>query len=193
MKTSRTLATADEIRAYLVGQLNMALTRPGMYGGEQALSMLVDHLLVVESRPEECHESAMASVYAEFAHRCDWLLPERVLPMKEYEALRGRARQWAAEDRTWADVTAEFGSPSVRFGARDPRSVKTAVYIGEDPAQPMVVFHLGAGRAVSEAQHEQQQAVLLAVRCGDGPLPTTFTFAPEGYRRTPPPDRPCGT
>ncbi|MFF5170768.1 hypothetical protein ACFY25_34605 [[Kitasatospora] papulosa] len=54
MPTSRSLAAPDEIRAYLIDQLNLALRRPGMFGteGELALRMLMDHLLFVECQPE---------------------------------------------------------------------------------------------------------------------------------------------
>lgn len=51
MPTPRSLAASDEIRAYLVDQLNHALRRPGMYGRELALRMLMDHLLFVEREP----------------------------------------------------------------------------------------------------------------------------------------------
>ncbi|MEO3852040.1 hypothetical protein ABGB09_31145 [Streptomyces sp. B8F3] len=135
------LAAVEEIHAHLVDQLNLALRRPGMHGGETALRILVDHLLFVEREPEAWAElkqdwedrglwtptgiagalqdlfptradcDNIASVYAEFVHRRGWLKPYRVLTREEYEALTGRVRQWAAAGRTWPDVTAEFGLP----------------------------------------------------------------------------------
>ncbi|MFD6245602.1 hypothetical protein ACFWGG_10525, partial [Streptomyces roseolus] len=96
--------------------------------------MLMDHLLFVECRPEawaeqqriwedrgawsgtgvagafrglipdRCYECGVASVYAEFAHRCGWLKPDRVLDRDEYAALQRMARQWAREDRVWTDI-----------------------------------------------------------------------------------------
>ncbi|WP_369269210.1 hypothetical protein AB5J55_03430 [Streptomyces sp. R11] len=51
MTESRASASAEEIHAYLVEQLNPALRRPGMFGGETALWMLVDHLLFMEGQP----------------------------------------------------------------------------------------------------------------------------------------------
>lgn len=58
MPTSRSLAASDEIRAYLVDQLNLALRRPGMFGreSEPALRMLMDHLLFVECQPKALAE-----------------------------------------------------------------------------------------------------------------------------------------
>ncbi|MFF8610683.1 hypothetical protein ACF06X_32770 [Streptomyces sp. NPDC015346] len=165
------LAAAEEIHTHLIDQLNLALRRPGMFGGEVAFRILIDHLLFVERQPEawaelqqgwgerglwtsigptgafravlpavDCCE--VASVYAEFAQRRGWLKPDRVLTGEEYEALTGKVRQWAAVDRTWADVTAEFGPPSVLFGGNNPLYGKTLGYLTEDPQQPMAVFHL---------------------------------------------------
>lgn len=54
MPTSRSLAASDEILAYLIDQLNLALRRPGMFGKESelALRMLMDHLVFAECEPE---------------------------------------------------------------------------------------------------------------------------------------------
>ncbi|GGV74093.1 hypothetical protein GCM10010277_88060 [Streptomyces longisporoflavus] len=165
---------ADDIRAYLIGQLNLALRRPGMFGNEGALRMLVDHLLFVEAQPEALAEQqkvwkergawtsagvtgafqgfvpgrcddGMASVYAEFARRRGWLRPDRVLAAGEYGSLRSRVRSWAGQDRVWADVVDEFGAPSVLFGGTNPLYGKTLGYVSEDPEQPMVSFHLWNG------------------------------------------------
>ncbi|WBP91390.1 hypothetical protein [Kitasatospora cathayae] len=211
------LAAAEEIHTHLVDQLNLALRRPGMYGGEAALRILIDHLLFVERRPEawaqlqrgwedrglwtsigiagafqdlfpaqaDCHE--ISSVYAEFAQQSGWLKPDRVLTGEAYEALTGRVRRWAAADRTWADVTAEFGSPSVLFGGNNPLYGKTLGYLTEDPQQPMVVFHLwnGSGPGTESWPPEQEQPQLLAVRFGVGSFPGSLTFTPEGERQKP--------
>ncbi|MBP0460603.1 hypothetical protein [Streptomyces montanisoli] len=174
------LATAADIHAHLVEELNLALRRPGVFGGEVALRMLLDHLLFVERQPEafaqQCrewegsglwtahgitgafrdviparnYEYGLASVYAEFAQRRGWLKPDRVLPEGAYQDLKGRVRQWAEEDRTWADVTAEFGAASVLFGGTNPLYGKTLGYLSTDPKQPMVVFHLWNGSERTE-------------------------------------------
>ncbi|GAA2438491.1 hypothetical protein GCM10010191_62120 [Actinomadura vinacea] len=39
MTTSGGLASATEIRAHLIDEMNLALRRPGMYGGEPALTL----------------------------------------------------------------------------------------------------------------------------------------------------------
>nr|WP_062335671.1 hypothetical protein [Herbidospora sakaeratensis] len=44
--------SAEEIRGYLVAQLNDALRRPGLYGNEIALHVLFDHYAYVEGRED---------------------------------------------------------------------------------------------------------------------------------------------
>jgi hypothetical protein len=216
------LAAAEEIHAHLIDQLNLTLRRPGMFGGEVALRVLIDHLLFAERQPEawaelkqEWEEQGLwtsigpagafqsvfpaqadccevASVYAEFARQRGWLKPDRVLTGEEYQALAGRVRRWAAVDRTWPDVTAEFGPPSVLFGGNNPLYGKTLGYLTEDPQQPMVVFHLwNGGEPGAESwppQHEQP--LLLAVRFRGDSFRGSLTFTPEGERRRPT-DDPC--
>ncbi|MER7850292.1 hypothetical protein ABTZ03_40885 [Kitasatospora sp. NPDC096077] len=219
------LAAAEGIHAYLIEQLNLTLRRPGMYGGEVALRVLIDHLLFVERQPEawvevkqdweerglwtstgpsgafravlpaqaDCYE--VASAYAEFARLRRWLRPDRVLTEEEYGALTGRVRQWATVDRTWADVTAEFGPPSVLFGGSNPLYGKTLGYLTEDPQQPMVLFHLWNGSKPGAASWppEHEQPLLLAVRFGVGSFCGSLAFTPEGERRKPTTDEPCLT
>ncbi|WP_243460110.1 hypothetical protein [Streptomyces sp. M54] len=225
MSSTRSLAGADEIHAYLVEQLNSALRRPGMFSQrDAALRMLVDHLLFVECRPEAWAEeqrswtsrgagsstglggmfeelmpggydqNCVASVYAEFAHRLGWLRPDRVLPADEHQALRTSVRPWAQKDRSWADVLSEFGPPSILCGGASPLCSKTLGYLGEDPAEPMVFFHLwnGSATAAASAWPELDEPVLLAVRFADAPVGEAFTFTPEGRRRRPEPRSLCG-
>ncbi len=188
-----------------------------MHGGETAFRILIDQLLFVEREPEawaqlkqdwedrglwtsigisgalqdlfptqaDCHD--IASVYAEFAHRRGWLKPDHVLTREAYGALAGCVRRWAAVDRTWTDVTAEFGPPSVLFGGNNPLYGKALGYLTEDPQQPMVVFHLwnGSGPGAEPWPPEHEQPLLLAVRCGRGSFSGSLTFTPEGERRKP--------
>lgn len=144
------LASPDELRTYLMDQLNSVLRRPGMYGDvEAAMWMVVNHLLFLERRPEAWevqkrawsqqgalsstgvkdafspllppdHGYSVASVYAEFARHQGWLKPDRVLDVEAYAAMRSAVRQWGQRDRTWADVTTAFGPPSVLFGGTSP-------------------------------------------------------------------------
>ncbi|MFD7945341.1 hypothetical protein [Streptomyces sp. NPDC059744] len=217
------LAPSEEIHAHLVDQLNLALRRSGMFGGEMALRTLLDHLLFVERQPEAFaqqqqawedrgvwsgtgvtgafrdlipgrnYECGMASVYAEFAQQRGWLKPDRALGTDAYEALKGRARQWAGKDRTWADVTSEFGAPSVLFGGNNPLYGKTLGYLSQDPERPMVIFHLwnGSPPGAESWPPEHEQPLLLAVRYGEGPFRQSFTFTPEGQRRKPAFAEPC--
>ncbi|MBY8882903.1 hypothetical protein K7862_35515 [Streptomyces sp. PLK6-54] len=211
------ITAAEEIHDHLIDQLNLALRRPGMFGGEVAFRLLIDHLLFIERQREawnqlkqswekqglwtpigpsgafqdvfpaqaDCCE--VASVYAEFANRRGWLKPDRVLTGEEYQALTGRVRRWGAVDRTWPDVTAEFGPPSVLFGGNNPRYGKTLGYLSQDPHQPMVVFHLwnGSEPGAESWPPEHGQPLLLAVRFGGGSFRGSFTFTPEGERRKP--------
>ncbi|MFD4346631.1 hypothetical protein ACFWQ6_17545 [Streptomyces coelicoflavus] len=218
MTPPRSLATAEEIHAHLVDQLNQALRKTGMFGGELALRILLEHLLFVEGRPEAFarqrqdwedrglwpatgvtgafrevipgrnYEYGTASVYAEFAQRSGWLEPDRVLGQEEYASLTARVRPWAREDRTWEDVTAEFGAPSVLFGSPNPRYGKTLGYLGRDPERPMVLFHLwnGSDSEPGGWPPDHEQPLLLAVRFGEGPFHGSLTFTPEGERRKPP-------
>ncbi|MFH8385475.1 hypothetical protein ACH4E7_31835 [Kitasatospora sp. NPDC018058] len=188
-----------------------------MYGGETALRLLFDHLLFVERQPEAFarqqrawkgrgvwtatgvagvfqdllpehdDEHDTASVYAEFAQQRGWLKPDSVLAEDAYAALTGCVRQWATVDRTWADVTSEFGPPSVTFGGNNPLYGKALGYLGEDPQQPMVVFHLwnGSDPGAVSWPPEHEQPLLLAVRFGTGSFRRSFTFTPEGERRKP--------
>src|SRR5262245_43407511 len=101
--------TAGAIRGYLLQQLNSALRRPGMFGGEIALRLycdaiaftdrgerlLAEDLSALQSR-EACTstgvtgavervlghraEDVMASVYAEIAHQHAWLTLDGNLP-----------------------------------------------------------------------------------------------------------------
>ncbi|MFJ2234791.1 hypothetical protein [Streptomyces sp. NPDC087859] len=224
MSSTRSLAGVDEIHAYLVDQLNSALRRPGMFSQrDEALRMLIDHLLFVERQPEVWAQEqrawarrgagtstglagmfqelmpggydqhCVASVYAEFAHRRGWLRPDRLLSAGEHHALRAKVRPWAQTDRSWTDVTSEFGPPSILCGGTSPLYSKTLGYLGENPDEPMVFFHLwnGSTPAPESTWPELDEPVLLAVRFADVPFDNAFTFTPEGQRRRPEPDSLC--
>lgn len=217
MSAPRPVVTADEIHAYLVQRLNRALRYPEGVGGELALVLLYQHLLFTEGQPDAWDEaserlresgawtaigvrgafrdlirgadsSGMASVHAEFAHRRGWLATDRILDARTHQALLGRARQWAGNDRVWADVLAEFGAPSLLLGDDDPRYGKTLGYVGEDPDRPIVFFHLWNGNPDEKAPAwppAYPEPLLWAVRFGDGPFRDTFTFTPQGRRLQP--------
>ena len=50
MSNPHGLRPAAEIRDYLVDQLNLTLHRPGMYGGETAIRLVLGHLGYAECR-----------------------------------------------------------------------------------------------------------------------------------------------
>ncbi|WP_338137905.1 hypothetical protein [Streptomyces anulatus] len=156
----------------------------GAAGSSTGLGGMFEELM-----PGGYDQNCVASVYAEFAHRRGWLRPDRLLPADEHHALRARVRPWAQTDRSWADVLSEFGPPSILCGGASPLYSKTLGYLGEDPEEPMVFFHLwnGSTTAAESTWHELDEPVLLAVRFADAPFEEAFTFSPEGQRRRPGP------
>jgi hypothetical protein len=204
------LAPSSEVRAHLLQQLNLVLRRPEMYGGgETTPQVLISLLGVVERRPEllaaqqrewaaqgawtplgvagafhpelpDAHDLAAMSVYVEFARRRGWLRTDRLVDADAHAAMCRALPAWAGQDRSWPDVRAAFGPPSVLIGGRNPRWSKALCYVPEGPAEPVVTFHLRNDPDAGTAQ-----PALLAVRRDEGPFPERFTFTPEGRRRRP--------
>ncbi|MFD6988060.1 hypothetical protein [Streptomyces sp. NPDC059943] len=216
MITDRTLASSEDMHSYLVDELNLALRRVGMYGKlDMSMWFLIGHLLVLEQRfevweeqrdrwrrrglwsstgvegafasyfPSE-HSLGASSVYAEFARAEGWLKPDRVLDAQAYAVLRDEVGPWAENDRSWTDVTAAFGPPSIQIGGNNPRYGKTLGYLTDDLAQPMVAFHLWNGTDPGlQDRPGHEEPLLLAVRCGDGDgdFADSLTFTPQGRDR----------
>lgn len=163
-----------ETRGYLVGQLNSALRRPGMYGGELSIRLIIDHLLHLERGDEAWaeemqslesrgawtstgvsgafralvpgdYESGMASVYSEFARVRSWLKADRTLRTDEYDQLRTQISAWAIHDHSLSEVLNTFGPPSVWLGGTNPYYGKTLGYLTEPVDKPMIFFHLWNG------------------------------------------------
>ncbi|NEA27632.1 hypothetical protein G3I70_34820 [Actinomadura bangladeshensis] len=209
------LRSVAEIRDYLVDQLNMALRRPGMYGGETAIRLVLDHLEYVERGDgagllrllEERgvwtslgvtgafalvipgrYESGIASVYGEYARAQGWLKIDRVLTAAEYSSLAAEHRRWTVHDRSLSDVLETFGPPSIHFGGTNPLYGKTLSYTSGSPTDPMISFHLWNG---TEPDAEPiwpplySEPVLLAIRSGSQTIETSLAFTPEGVRRRP--------
>jgi hypothetical protein len=172
--------TVAGVRHYLTGELNYALCRPGVYGGETALMHCLAALAYVDDREEdwrgergvlhdrgafvatgvsgavervlgERSEDVMASVYAELAHRHGWLTLDRVLESAEYDRIRSAVEPWCASDRTMSDTMAEFGPPSVLLGNRNPRCPQTVGYGTARTDQPLVFLHLWNGTETDAA------------------------------------------
>lgn len=176
MTASSRLRPSTEIHDYLVGQLNMALRRLGMFGGEIALRLILDHLVYAERQEEAwakeqqamksrgaftstgvtgafralvpgAYEYGVASVYAEFVRAHGWLEADRVLTADEYESIRQELSIWVAQDRVLSEVLERFGAPSVLFGSSNPLYGKTLGYLTEQVEEPMLFFHLWNGTA----------------------------------------------
>ncbi|MFC4517560.1 hypothetical protein [Streptomyces ehimensis] len=174
MPSTAPLASSEEIHAHLVTQLNDVLRRPGMWGGELTIRLMLDSLLFVERRPgvfdderralerrkawsptgvteafesflPTDHDTSAASVYAEIAHRQGWLRLDRALSADEYATMLAAIDSWASQDHVWTDVTSAFGTPSMLFGSTNPYYGKTLGYVTADPSAPMLFFHLWNG------------------------------------------------
>ncbi|MFD6936661.1 hypothetical protein ACFWAP_10990 [Streptomyces goshikiensis] len=146
--------TAQEVREYLLTHLNDALRRPGMYGGEAALRLYLDAVAFAADAEQEwqeelkdlqtrrgpsssgvrgafqdlwgdAHEGAVASVYAEIAHRQGWLRLDRTLTSAEYDEIRRISESWCREDRLLSDVVTRFGPPSILFGGTTPTTPRS--------------------------------------------------------------------
>jgi len=166
--------TAGDIRDYLHRQLNSALRRPEMFGGETALRLYFDaiafagcgeqawakDLSVLRSREAFAstgvtgavervlgHKAAdvMASVYAEIAHRHAWLTLDDNLPEADYDRIRNRLPAWCTQDRSHSEVIAEFGEPSMLIGGSNPLYPKTLAYAAAHADSPLIFFHLWNG------------------------------------------------
>ncbi|GGT43814.1 hypothetical protein ACFFV7_33245 [Nonomuraea spiralis] len=168
--------TVQEVHHYLLTQLNLALRRPGMYGGEIALRLYMDATAFADDREaawreeleqlrtRECfpstgvrgafrllwgddHEGAVSSVYAEIAHRQGWLELDRTLSLAEYDEIFRTSKSWCAQDRFLSEVYTTFGPPSVLFGGTNPNFPKTLAYSTDRPEDPLICFHLWNGFA----------------------------------------------
>ncbi|MBB6347684.1 hypothetical protein FHU36_004229 [Nonomuraea muscovyensis] len=174
MTTSRGPRTSTEIRAYLKDRLNQALRRPGSFGGEIALRLLLDHLAYAEHQEKEwgqalrtlqsrgafnslgvtgalnrvlpdLRDDGVASIYTELARDRGWLQADRTLTLEEHGSLRRELIAWAAHDRTLTEVREEFGPPSVLLGGTNPFYGKTLAYLTARATEPIIFFHLWNG------------------------------------------------
>ncbi|MGA4992291.1 hypothetical protein [Nonomuraea bangladeshensis] len=174
MTTAPGPRSSAEIRTYLKSQLNQALRRLGMFGGETSLRLLFDHLAYAEHQETEWAQAiqslerrgaftslgvtgalatvlpdlrhdGVASIYAELAHDRGWLEADRTLTSEDHACLRRRITAWAAHDRTLSEVREEFGPPSVLLGGTNPFYGKTFAYLTEQATEPIVFFHLWNG------------------------------------------------
>ncbi|MFF9039488.1 hypothetical protein ACF090_28935 [Streptomyces sp. NPDC014892] len=163
--------TPQEVLDYLVTQLNGALRRPGMYGGEMAIRLYLDAVAFADAAEQawqqelkdlqtrrgssstgvsgafrglwgDAHEGAVASVYAEIANRQGWLRLDRTLTSAECDEIRRVSKTWCRKDRLLSEVVTAFGPPSVLFGGNNPNYPKTLAYATDRPADGLLCFHL---------------------------------------------------
>ncbi|MEU8383333.1 hypothetical protein [Streptosporangium sp. NPDC048865] len=166
----REARTGEQVRDHLLTQINAALRRPGMFGGEIALRIHFDAMAFADDREQAWNEERdslqargaflstgvrgafeslwgagtddmAASVYAEFAHRHGWLHPDRILSRDEYDELIGVSRVWGGSDRTLGQTLGMFGPPSLHCGGPNPYFPKTLVYAAGHSRDPLFCFH----------------------------------------------------
>lgn len=192
------MLSVEEIQLHFIAGLNGAIRRPGMYGGEIGLEYMLEPVVYVTETggPRTWREAldaagawssigvsgvverllpggaveAIASVYADYAHRHGWLTLDRTLGESEYDDLREQLPQSCAMDRAGAEIVSRFGVPSVQIGG----SAERALGYGR-PGEPLVWFHLS------------QEHVVLAGRCGE-PFVDSFRFTPRGQLSRPVPE-----
>ncbi|MFJ6950691.1 hypothetical protein [Micromonospora aurantiaca (nom. illeg.)] len=200
----------DEVREYQVTRLNHALRRPGMWGGETALRLLMDAVAFVDGLDEvwqaECEQlrargavnslgvrgafseilpgyrddGAVASVYADIAWRHGWLKVDRTLSADDFQRLRDEATRWCAQDRYLDEALVELGAPAVLFGGGNPCYPKTLAYAA-DRATGLICLHFAGTCDWNTTQPQPESPpVLLAIRHGDGTFADTFTLTPTG-------------
>ncbi|HWU05640.1 MAG TPA: hypothetical protein VN520_04445 [Streptomyces sp.] len=206
--------TVQEVRDYLLAQLNAAMRRPGMYGGETAIRLYLDAVAFAHAAEQvwqgeleelqrrmffstgvrgafqnlwgDTHEGAVASVYAESAHRLGWLRLDRTLTSSEYDEIRHTNKTWCRKDRFLSDVTTAFGPPSVIFGGNNPNYPKTLVYATGRRDDSLLCFHLWNSFAAGEGPSSagvHAEPILWAFRVGDPMFEDGFTFTPAGTAR----------
>lgn len=129
-------------------------------------------------------DSAIASVYAEFAHRVGWLALDRVLTDGEYDDLRSVLPTWCQQDRRMSEVTQAFGPPSALLGPTSALYPKTLLYAAD--GRSIVCFHLwNDGFTETGVKSSFEEPVLLAARIGDLALDEPMAFTPAGLLRRP--------
>jgi len=125
------------------------------------------------------HDDAVASVYAEIAHRNGWLHVDPPLSRCEYDDIRSGIPATCARDRTFTEILADLGPPSVHCGGVNRRYPKTLVYLTSRAEDPAICFHFwNAGEA--DPGRVPTEPTLLAARTGHGRFVDTFTFTPAG-------------
>jgi hypothetical protein len=203
--------TVEDMREYLLAELNSSLRRPEMYGGQVSHETYLDALGFLDSIPRFMHdeigslrsrgafhstgvrgafediwgtaiEDMIASVYAEISRRHHWLRLDRTLSQDEYHEMLRIGRYWCEQDRNLSEVIEVFGSPSIRFGGSNPRFPKTLAYMTEQSEEPALSFHFWNRRDPGRKEADYVEPMLLAVRREGGRFADSFSFTPIGRR-----------
>lgn len=194
-----------DVRDYLEQQLNQAIRRPGMFGGEVGLQLYCDALAVADDI-EGGWTRVQGGLRAWGASGSTGVTGavERVLGRKAEDVmasgLRGRgARPWvAARGRRHGpaglrarargiprvvrpgpgrgDVRREFGQPSLVLGSRVER---TLVYGTSRPGDQLVFFHLGDASRFGYPGEPGNPLALIAGRSGGETFAAGFAFTPR--------------
>jgi hypothetical protein len=191
-----------DVRDYLEQQLNRAIRRPGMFGGELALRLYCDALAVaddieggwgrvqdglrawgafvstgvtgaVEQVLGRKAEDVMASVCADVARDHGWLRMDSVMDPPDYARVLGEFREWCERGGKESDVRREYGRPSAVLGGG---SAHTLVYGTSRPADRLVFFHLAGVPLGGQPGTMGGELELIAGRSGGETFSAGFTF-----------------
>jgi hypothetical protein len=143
--------------------------------------------------PADALRDATASVYAEIAHRLDWLELDRALSAVEFEQLSDEIGGLVAHDLTLSEVVDTFGPPTLWIGGTNTFFPKTLAYTTANHDDGLICFHLWNAFANaapgSSLLGVHPEPVVLAVRHRPGLFASSFSFTPEGLRRRPTADQ----
>lgn len=196
-----------DVREYLLSELNAALRRPGMHGGEITIQVYLDavaytygHTRFINGEKSSLQaagaflptgvsgaferlwgiasDDMAASVYAELSWRHGWLRPDQIMSSTDYTHLAASGPDWCARDRGLSDILATFGPASVSMGpSQGPR---TLTYLTQSRNQPCMSFHLWNEPAAKHNGRQYSEPQLLALRRESDSFENSFAFTPLG-------------
>jgi hypothetical protein len=203
-------AGADGIHEYALSRLNDVLRKPGMFGGDCAIEIYMDIVNFGHTglRPGSGIQSILsgsdawtrlgvrgafldywgldshdmtASVYAEAARERGWAALDRLLTAGEYETAAKGVSQWCKHDRSYSEVLAVYGEPSIHIGGNGGAWPKTLFYASEDKSTPCLSFHLWNARDTPSSEPLYSEAMLLGVRTENPVFMEGFILTPLGH------------
>jgi hypothetical protein len=201
---------AGSLYRYVLSRLNDALRRPGMFGGDCAIEIYMDIANIDHGgdlgsrsgiRPILSGSDAWtslgvggafleywgldssdmtASVYAEVARERGWATLDRLLTAGEYETAIKGVGQWCNRDRSYSEVLAVYGEPSIHIGGSGGAWPKTLLYASEDKSTPCLSFHLWNARDTPSSEPLYSEAMLLGARTENPVFMEGFILTPLG-------------